>query len=231
MNNSRSGDVILDVWYSNSMKRTFLAFFVMAVLSSATFAHPHVGIEVEIELVYNGNLCTGFWQEWTFDPVFSAMLRGDFDADRNGRFDEREQKSVHDGAFTNLRKYGYFTLLRRGDRRTSPEAIRDFSARIAGDRVTYRFFVPLSAQEGVGDFNLAVFDTTFYTNVEYSSQAITLTQTAAGRPVPVVTRSVNKNFPVYYNPADAANSTRTYTAWAPGLQTAYPDEIHIRWNN
>jgi ABC-type uncharacterized transport system substrate-binding protein len=208
-----------------------LAMIVMGVLVPAAFAHPHVGIEVEIELVYKGNVCTGFWQEWTFDPVFSAMVRNDFDADRNGRFDEREQRAVHDGAFTNLRKYGYFTLLRRGDGRTSPETIRDFSARVNRDRVTYRFFVPLSDREGSGDFNLAVFDTTFYTNVEYSPQAVTLTQTAAGHSVPSVFRSVNKNFPVYYNPADPANSTKTYTAWAPGLQTAYPDEIHIRWNN
>jgi ABC-type uncharacterized transport system substrate-binding protein len=213
------------------MKRTFLVLCVITLLGSATFAHPHVGIEVSLELVYAGQVCTGFWQEWTFDPVFSAMLRGDFDMDRNGRFDAREQQAVHDGAFTNLRKYGYFTLLRRGDRRTSPESIRDFSARIAGDRVTYRFFVPLSAQEGRGDFSLAIFDTTFYTNVEYSSQAVTLTQTTAGQAVPLVSRSVNKNFPVYYNPADAANVTKTYNAWAPGLQTAYPDEIHIRWNN
>lgn len=220
---------MVELWYSHYMKRTYLAFFAMAVLVSAAFSHPHVGIEVGIELVYDGRVSTGFWQEWTFDPVFSAMLRGDFDMDRNGRFDEREQQAVHDGAFTNLRKYGYFTLLRRGDRRTSPEAIRDFSARIAGDRVTYRFFIPLSAQEGRGDFNLAIFDTTFYTNVEYSSKAVTLTQTVAGQPVPTVSRSVNKNFPVYYNPADPANSTKTYTAWAPGLQTAYPDEIHIHW--
>lgn len=213
------------------MKRSILCSLAFLLLGSVAFAHPHVGIDVSMELVYTGKVCTGFWQEWTFDPVFSAMLRGDFDMDRNGRFDEREQRAVHDGAFTNLRKYGYFTLLRRGDRRTSPEAIRDFSARIAGDRVTYRFFVPLTDREGGGDFNLAVFDTTFYTNVEYSPQAVRLSQTVADRPVPTVSRSVNKSFPVYYNPADPANSTKTYTAWAPGLQTAYPDEIHIRWND
>jgi len=231
MKKPEPGDAKGEVWYSPGMKRTLVALLVMAVLGSAVHAHPHVAIEVELELVYNGKICTGFWQEWTFDPVFSAMLRGDFDMDRNGRLDEREQRAVHDGAFTNLRKYGYFTLLRRGDKRTSPEAIRDFSARIAGDRVVYRFFVPLTSQEGSGDFNLAVFDTTFYTNVEYKNQDVILTQTAAGLPLPAVSRSVNKNFPVYYNPADAANVTKTYTAWAPGLQTAYPDEIHIRWNN
>jgi ABC-type uncharacterized transport system substrate-binding protein len=183
-----------------------------------------------MQLVYSGDVCTGFWQEWAFDPVFSAMLKSDFDSDRNGRLDEREQKAVHDGAFRNLRKYGYFTLLRRGDRRTSPDAIRDFGAAIVGDRVVYRFFVPLSLAEGSGDFNLAVFDTTFYTNVAYTSQAVSISQATPDHPVPAVSRSVNKNFPVYYNPADPANSTKTYTAWAPGLQTAYPDEIHIRWN-
>jgi ABC-type uncharacterized transport system substrate-binding protein len=213
------------------MKRSVLSFIALALLGSAVFAHPHVGIEVGLELVYTGKSCTGFWQEWVFDPVFSAMLKSDFDANKNGRFDEREQRAVHDGAFANLRKYGYFTLVRRGEHRTSPEAIRDFSARIVSDRVAYRFFVPLSAQEGIGDFSLAVFDTTFYTNVEYKSESVTLTQSAAASPVPVISRSANKNFPVYYNPADTANSTRTYSAWAPGLQTAYPEEIHIRWHD
>ncbi len=213
------------------MKRLIFSLLAISLLGYTAFAHPHVGIEVGMQLVYDGKVCTGFWQEWAFDPVFSAMLKSDFDTDRNGRLDEREQKAVHDGAFTNLRKYGYFTLLRRGQKRSSPEAIRDFGATIVGDRVVYRFFVPLSATEGSGDFSLAVFDTTFYTNVEYSQQAVTLTQSAAGQTGPEVSRSVNKNFPVYYNPADPANSTKTYTAWAPGLQTAYPDEIHIRWNN
>lgn len=213
------------------MKRSFLLLIAIAALATAGFAHPHVGIEVSLELVYSGKQCTGFWQEWVFDPVFSAMLRNDFDSDRNGRFDNREQQTVHDGAFTNLRKYGYFTLLRRGERRTSPDAISNFSARIVGNRVAYRFFVPLSAQQGSGDFSLAVFDTTFYTNVEYTKQAVALTQSVAGQPGPAITRSVNKQFPVYYNPADPASSTRTYNAWAPGLQTAYPEEIHIRWNN
>ncbi|MFH2115432.1 MAG: DUF1007 family protein [Spirochaetota bacterium] len=213
------------------MKRSVLSFIAMILLGSLASAHPHVGIDVSVELVYAGKLCTGFWQEWVFDPVFSAMLKSDFDADRNGHFDEGEQQTVHDGAFTNLRKYGYFTLVRRGDRRTSPEAIRDFSALLVSDRVAYRFFVPLSVQEGTGNFSLAVFDTTFYTNVEYRPEPVTLTQSAAGLAVPAISRSANKNFPVYYNPADPANSTRTYTAWAPGLQTAYPDEIHIRWND
>jgi ABC-type uncharacterized transport system substrate-binding protein len=213
------------------MKRSVISFIALALLGAVAFAHPHVGIEVELELVYAGKSCTGFWQEWTFDPVFSAMLKSDFDADRSGRFDEREQQAVHDGAFTNLRKYGYFTLVRRGARRTSPESIRDFSARVVSDRVVYRFFVPLSAQQGTGDFSLAVFDTTFYTNVEYKPEAVTLTQSAAESPKPAISRSANKNFPVYYNPADTASSTKTYSAWAPGLQTAYPDEIHIRWND
>jgi ABC-type uncharacterized transport system substrate-binding protein len=213
------------------MKRSLLSFIFIALLYANAYAHPHVGIDVSLELVYAGKSCTGFWQEWTFDPVFSAMLKSDFDADRNGLLDKREQQTVHDGAFTNLRKYGYFTLLRRADRRTSPDAIRDFSARIVGNRVAYRFFVPLSEQQGSGDFSLAVFDTTFYTNVEYNQQAVSLTQSVPGQAVPDVTRSVNKNFPVYYNPADPANSTKTYTAWTPGLQTAYPEEIHIRWNH
>lgn len=203
----------------------------MVLLGSAVFAHPHVGIEVSLELVYTGKLCTGFWQEWVFDPVFSAMLKSDFDTDRNGRFDEREQRAVHDGAFTNLKKYGYFTLLRKGDRRTSPETIRDFGAFISADRVAYRFFVPLSSQEGSGDLSLAVFDTTFYTTVGYKPKPVTLSQSTAGFAVPAISRSANKNYPVYYNPADTANSTKTYSAWAPGLQTAYPDEIHINWKD
>lgn len=202
---------------------------LLAVMVTAVFGHPHVAITATIELVYAGRECSGFWQEWIFDAVFSAMVRNDFDANRDGRFDAAEQAAIHDGAFINLRKYGFFTLIRRGNLRTSPDAVQDFSAAIRNDRVVYRFFVPLKDQGYSADFSLAIFDTTFYCNIEYAATPVTVSQRQAGAAIPTISRSVNKNFPVYYNPADPPGVNKIYTAWAPGLQTAWPEELHVSW--
>jgi ABC-type uncharacterized transport system substrate-binding protein len=61
-----------------------------------------------------------------------------------------------------LRKYGFFTLLRLGGSRESPESVSSFSAAIRDGRVVYRFYVSVAGKGYGRDFYVAVFDTTYY---------------------------------------------------------------------
>lgn len=202
---------------------------LFAVLSSAALAaHPHVSLDARLEFEFDGPECRGVRVEWTFDPFFSATVIADFDANRNGQFEETEVLRVHDGAFFNLRKYGFFTLIRKGSRRTSPEAVEDFSAEIRDKHLIYRFFIPLSGKGYGRDFAVAVFDTTYYCAVRYPDDAVTIIQRVPDSPVPSWNREVNRAFPVYYNPAGGMTDTAAYSVWKPGLETAYPEEIHVR---
>ena len=206
-----------------------ISAFLFAVLAAAFLtAHPHVSLDARLEFEFDGTECRGFWVEWNFDPFFSATVIGDFDANRNGRFEDSEIRRVHDGAFINLRKYGFFTLIRRGSRRISPESVESFKAEIRDSRLVYRFFVSLAGKGFGQDFAVAVFDTTYYCAVRYAPDAVSFVQRSPGAAVPSYAREVNRSFPVYYNPAGGAADGTTYSEWKPGLQTAYPEEIHVR---
>ncbi len=206
-----------------------ITVFIFAALASVFLAaHPHVSLDARLEFEFDGTECRGFWVEWTFDPFFSATVIGDFDADRNGRFEESEVRRVHDGAFINLRKYGFFTLIRRGSGRMSPESVESFKAEIRDTRLVYRFFVSLAGKGYGRDFAVAVFDTTYYCAVRYAADPVSFVQRSQEAAVPSYAREVNRAFPVYYNPAGGAADGSTYSAWKPGLQTAYPEEIHVR---
>lgn len=206
-----------------------IGVFIFAVLLTASLAaHPHVSLDARLEFEFDGPECRGFWVEWTFDPFFSATVIGDFDTDRDGKIKDSEVRRVHDGAFINLRKYGFFTLIRSGGKRISPEFVESFGAEVRDGRLVYRFFVPLAGRGYGRDFAVAVFDTTYYCAVRYPDDAVTFIQKSPGTAAPDFTREVNRAFPVYYNPAGGAADGTTYSAWKPGLQTAYPEEIHVR---
>ncbi len=210
------------------MKYQVLALLLLAIPASLLQAHPHMSLESRLEFEFDGTACSGFWVDWTLDPFFSASIIQENDLDRNKRFDAKENVRVHDTAFVNLRKFGWFTYIRTGNTRLSPEKVERFEASIKADRLVYRFFVPLAGRKLGTDFSVAIFDSTYFCAVSYPSDAAKARQTADGQPTPRWTRETNKKFPVYYNPQGDVGDGTLYKEWKPGLETAYPEEIRVR---
>lgn len=201
---------------------------ILATTIFSAWAHPHVFIDSTLEFEMQSEECVGIWVAWTFDVVFSADIIGQFDADRDGRFNASENEKVRMQAFSNLRRYGYFTFLRKGDKRSYPEMVDGFQASQSDGRVTYRFHLPLEGKGLDGDFSVATFDSTFYCASRYSQEPARITwlgQKASRQPV--ISIVSNKEYPVYYNPAGGAGDSRVYTKMEKGLQTAYPEEIRV----
>lgn len=192
-------------------------------------AHPHMSLESRVEFEYSGAACTGFWLDWTFDPYFSAAIIQEYDQDGDGFFSAAEAATVQERAFSNLRKYGYFVYLRSGKSRTQPAEVRRFAPEIRGDLLAYRFYVDLAGQGYGGDFSLAIFDPTYYCAVSYAPQAALIRQLDAAAGTPRWERRVNEEYPVYYNPLGSSADMTRYTSWKPGLATAYPEEIRVRF--
>jgi ABC-type uncharacterized transport system substrate-binding protein len=211
------------------MRREALFVFLLLSCSTVAFAHPHMSLESRIEFEYAGKECIAIRLEWKFDPFFSAAIIQETDTDRNGRLDAKESENVRNYAFVNLRKFGYFTYIRKGDRRVTPERVESFVASIRGDRLVYSFTVPLEGKGYGDDFSVAIFDTTYFCAVTYpgAEADATIVQTEERAPKPRWERVVNKKYPVYYNPQSPATDGTVYTAWKSGLETAYPEEIHV----
>jgi ABC-type uncharacterized transport system substrate-binding protein len=211
--------------------RRALASLLFALCAApALWAHPHVFIDSSLEFEMSGRDCVGIQVSWTFDVVFSADIIGQFDRDRDGSFDQAETATIQAKAFSNLRKYGYFTFVRKGSVRTCPDSVEGFRVSQSDGRVTYRFRVPLEGKGVSDDFSVATFDSTFYCATKYVDGAASIRwigdEPAEG---PSVAVAANEDYPVYYNPFGSATDSRVYTKWEKGLQTAYPEEIRVRF--
>lgn len=202
---------------------------LFSVLGVAVGAHPHMSLSSKLTFEYEAEKCRAISLEWTFDPYFSASIIGEHDIDKNGRFNPQETKNIHDFAFSNLRKYGFFLYIRSGRTRFNPTAVQNFAAEIREDRLVYRFSVDLSERDLGADFGVAVFDSTYFCAVSYPKDAATVIQRVSGAPVPAWERVIDKRYPVYYDPNQAATDMTPQTKWRAGLETAYPEEIRAKF--
>jgi len=204
---------------------------VLCIILSASFlhSHPHVKITSTITFDFNGTTCEGCRVQWMFDDYFSASMINDFDKNRDGVFDEKELNNLYNGGFINLKNYGFFVFLRKNSVRTNPEKVSEFRAWQKERKLFYSFYITFYNKTYSDDFYLAVFDRSFYCAAFYGAPAVIINQKQGVSPVYEITS--NKKYPVFYNPAGAADDMTVYKKWKPGLETAYPDEIHVYFRN
>ncbi|HZK19813.1 MAG TPA: DUF1007 family protein [Treponemataceae bacterium] len=209
-----------------SIAKFFLAVNMLFILPATLFAHPHVFIKTSIEFVFEEKKLMGAWESWEFDRFFSAEIISWLDTDQDGDFNETESNMVYNNAFINLKNYYFYTFIRQGNTRTTPQEVLHFRARAKDGIMTYTFYIDLSHYKG-NNVCFAVYDYTYFCDVEYLKPIkITYNNTAIN---PKYVIQENKNHPVYYDPLGAVNDTTIYYKPAPGLQTYYPKEIHLSW--
>lgn len=188
-------------------------------------SHPHMSIGSKLQFEYDEKVCKGFWVQWYFDDFFSASVIEDYDMDKNGKFDEKETKDIYENAFINLKNYGFFVLIREGDRRYSPSSVQSFSASYKNAELSYRFYVSIGTAPRDGEISVAIFDTTYFCATGFVDNPVSVTQ-AKGK-APEYEIVVNKKYPIYYNPYGKADDNTVYAKWEEGLETAYPEEIRV----
>lgn len=194
------------------------------------FAHPHMWFQSKIDFIFSGEKLTGAYVTWTFDRFFSAEIIADYDSNKDGKFTKAETEDVYNNAFIYTQNYYYFTFIRQGSVRTSPEKISKdkFSVWQKNGIVSYRFYVDLSKLKG-RELYFACYDYTFFCDITYPEHKAVNFICDKTRLKPSFTIEENKAFPIYYNPLGAADDMTIYYKWAPGLQTYYPLEIHIKF--
>jgi ABC-type uncharacterized transport system substrate-binding protein len=140
---------------------------LLALLGPAppALAHPHVFIANRMTLMFDHGTFQGIGFQWTFDPMFSAMILGDYDPGHTGRFDASRAASLKQGAFDNLVNYHYFIAIWVHGKPVKKLVIQKFSPSVADKRLlVYRFFVPLRLPVSVEEQTvlLTVYDDTYY---------------------------------------------------------------------
>lgn len=153
------------------IKRTAKALGVILGLSlcPGLWAHPHVFIEQSLRLDFEESGLRSLAFAWEFDELFSSPLILDYDRDRDGRFGPEETRALKAGAFDNLSKFHWFISVQEGGKALPLGSPRNFSAEIKGNRLVYRFDIPMVlswAATGSRRISILVYDESYF--VAYS---------------------------------------------------------------
>lgn len=211
-------------------KKNILLFIFLIFINFQSFSHPHMWFTSSLEVIFAGKTLKGAYVTWTFDRFFSADIISGYDLNGDGVFNAAETADVYENAFSYTENYYYFTFIRQGEKRTSPEHIAKASFSVWQNKgiVSYRFFIDLSGFKGQEIF-LACYDYTFFCDITYPKNAAVKFIYDKTLITPSYTVIENKNYPVYYDPLGAMDDNRIYYKWAPGLNTYYPKEVRIRF--
>ncbi|HUI73048.1 MAG TPA: DUF1007 family protein [Spirochaetia bacterium] len=151
------------------MKRGRAIFLLAAALTLGpalpALAHPHVFIADRLTINFDKGTLHGISLQWTFDPMFSAMILGDYDPEHTGKFDTRRVAALKQGAFDNLVNYHYFVAIWIGGKPFKKFIIEEFTPSVADKgQLVYRFFIPLDVplEEKAQTVLLTVYDDTYY---------------------------------------------------------------------
>ena len=80
---------------------------------------------------------------WYLDPVFSQLVLGDFDANRNKHFDAKEVTEVFDNLLP-MHEYNFFTDFKLNNRLLTLSTLENFDVRFDKGIVSYHFDIPVS---------------------------------------------------------------------------------------
>ncbi len=142
---------------------------LILVLTGHAYAHPHVWVDMAMELIVEGNVVKGFWVDWSFDEMMTAMVLADIPAGPDGRFTEPNAQRVFRDYFRNLENFNYFTYIWINRRPLPVRRIDNFKPMIVNRRLVYRFFVPID-QPLRGDSTevvVSMYDDTYWTDMGF----------------------------------------------------------------
>ena len=157
--------------------RSFMVFFVIILCFWAAFckdaiSHPHVFIVQRIQVVFDDKGLAGFRIEWKFDEMFSSMIATDYDKNKNKYLEPDEVAVIKENAFSYISNYNYFTFVRIEGKPFQVKYVKDFSAKLVGNKLTYEFLVPchVAAMSSFKRIIIATYDPSYYTAIFFAKK-------------------------------------------------------------
>ncbi len=153
----------------------FAALYVLAVPPRFAYAHPHVFVTMETDVIYGPDKSiTGFKQKWTFDEMYSSFATYGLDTNNDGKFDVAELQSLADINIQSLKEFDYFTFPRVGNRKLAVQPPRDYWLEFRGELLTLYFTSdlaePLTSSQQA-DFAFSIYDRVNYIAFKFAADA------------------------------------------------------------
>ena len=148
----------------------FLCFLAFGFIPNpAVQAHPHVFVTNQLTVIFNKAGLAGIRVKWVFDDMTSAMIAGDFDRNRDGRFDKDEGAAIGEAILEVLAEQSYYCWIKIEGRPFIVEWVKNFWAELNDGSVTYQFDIPCHVKAGKTpkEFRIGVYDKSYYTDFYY----------------------------------------------------------------
>jgi nickel/cobalt exporter len=126
--------ILLSTWFSLSWGCLACSYGDIKVLT-----HLYLNVEK--------NSLKSLEVEWTLDPMFSQMVLGDFDLNRNGKFENAERHEVYK-AIEQMKEMGFFIRPTLNNRNIRLKELKNFTVRQERGLVIYRFTIPMDTPIG-----------------------------------------------------------------------------------
>jgi len=127
------------------MFRVLILVSTWVSLSWGCLACSYGDIKVLTHLYLNvsNNTLKSVDVEWTLDPMFSQMVLGDFDTNRNTKFENSERYEVYK-SIASMKEMGFFIRPTLNNRKIWLKKLNNFTVRVEKGLVIYRFNIPLN---------------------------------------------------------------------------------------
>jgi len=147
-----------------------IGFLVVVFFKTESFAHPHVFINQKIKIVFDAKGVAGFRIQWEFDDMFTTMIAGDYDINKNQLLEKNEVTTIKEKAFSYLANSNYFTFIKIDNVPFNVKFVQHFSATIINKKLIYDFFIPchVSASFNTKRIIVATYDPTYYSAISFA---------------------------------------------------------------
>ncbi len=151
-----------------------LVLLATALSTGFAFAHPHVWVTMETEVLLGPNKeIAGFRHKWTFDEGYTNFAIDGLDANGDGKYSEDELQPLAQTNIEALKEFEYFTFAFLGDTKLPMKAPVDYRLDYKDKLLTLTFTLPLEkpvAYEKIKDFSFAVYDPGMYVALTFGGK-------------------------------------------------------------
>ncbi|MDP3300814.1 MAG: DUF1007 family protein [Sulfuricurvum sp.] len=106
-------------------------------------SYGDIKVLTNVQLNISNNTLTSIDVKWTLDPMFSQMVLGDFDLNRNNQFESAEKYEVYK-AIEPMKEMGFFIRPQINNRSLWLKELKKFTVRQEKGLVIYRFNIPMN---------------------------------------------------------------------------------------
>ncbi len=152
------------------------SLLILLLCQTIAWSHAHVFIDYKLHAIVNESGITGVYVNWTFDKMFTAFVKKEFDLNKDNKLSKTEQQEVYKHSFLKWKEDNYFMILRHNQDKIAVPSAEKFSARLTeqGNSVQYTFFLPLDLPTVVKtDLYLLFMDPSIYVDFTTTKESIT----------------------------------------------------------